>query len=199
MDRSQCVLQTMREVVEMTPQRARPLERVQPRSPSRPSNPLDIIQLAAELRDHIETSDPDLAATELAGKTGWVTLVKDGKKLVTSRLRLDCTTRIQQVDQWNRRARNQQVEQWNRRAANTKGAKKLSVAPVGVAIRDSEKRALAGEAPSLPIALELAADPASFAFGGLFPGTLHSHGKLHPVHRVSYSIGTAGKYLLHVR
>lgn len=31
------------------------------------------------------------------------------------------------------------------------------------------------------------------------PGILHAHGQLHEVHKVSYSIGLAGEYLLHVR
>ena len=47
--------------------------------------------------------------------------------------------------------------------------------------------------------LELMADPNSFAFGGVYPGTLHSHGNLRETHHVSYSIGVAGSYLLHVR
>ena len=37
-----------------------------------------------------------------------------------------------------------------------------------------------------------------FAFGGVDPGTLHAHGKLVKVHHVSYSVGLAGKYWLHV-
>ena len=125
---------------------------------------------------------------ELAGMTGWVTLVKDGRKLVTSRLRLDCISR------------NEQVNQWARRMQNNKGSKSNAAAlKKGVPLRESEKNVLAGNGPTLPIAFELANDPASFAYGGLFPGTVHSHGKLHPTHRVSYSIGVSGQYLLHVR
>ena len=45
---------------------------------------------------------------------------------------------------------------------------------------------------------ELAADPTGFAFGGVYPGTLHAHGKIFDSHRVSYSIGRAGTYRLHV-
>ena len=41
---------------------------------------------------------------------------------------------------------------------------------------------------------ELSADPTGFAFGGVFPGTLHAKGKLFGQHRVSYSIGRAGAY-----
>ena len=46
----------------------------------------------------------------------------------------------------------------------------------------------------------LYADPsgAGFAYGGVHPGTLHAHGKLHQTHAVSYSLGRAGSYLLHV-
>lgn len=37
-----------------------------------------------------------------------------------------------------------------------------------------------------------------FAYGGVSPGTLHAKGQLVRVHTVSYSIGLAGKYRLHV-
>jgi hypothetical protein len=42
------------------------------------------------------------------------------------------------------------------------------------------------------------ADPFGFAFGGLTPGLLHSHGHLSKTHSVHYSIGLAGKYRMHV-
>ena len=45
---------------------------------------------------------------------------------------------------------------------------------------------------------ELSADKYGFAFGGVDPGTLHAHGKLIKVHHVSYSVGLAGRYKLHV-
>ena len=131
-----------------------------------------------------ETSeDADL----LSGKVGWITLIKDGKKLVTSRLRLDAISKHEQVDQWKRRLR------------NNNSSTAAALAKKGVPLRESERNMLAGNGPTLPIAIELADDPASFAYGGLFPGTVHSHGKLHDVHRVSYSIGVSGQYLLHVR
>ena len=114
--------------------------------------------------------------------------VKDGKKLVTSRLRLDAIAKNEQV---THQRRVQTTRSQTPKALND--AKKLAI------LRESEKTTLAGDAPTLPIAFELADDPASFAYGGVFPGTLHSHGQLHTVHRVSYSIGVAGQYLLHVR
>lgn len=45
---------------------------------------------------------------------------------------------------------------------------------------------------------ELSMDPVGFAFGGVDPGTLHAHGKLVKIHHVSYSVGLAGSYKLHV-
>ena len=98
---------------------------------------------------------------------GWVTLVKNGKKLVSSRVKLDPATR------------HRFSEQWARRKANDKAASYRG----GVTEN------------------ELKADPSGvgFGFGGVEPGTLHAKGQLHEVHRVSYSIGCAGEYLLHVR
>lgn len=137
-------------------------------------------------RMHGEPYEESDAERELSGKVGWITLVKDGQKLVTSRLRLDCITRNEQAGQWTRRVKNDE--------------RPIRVAPpTGVTLRESEKRVLEGKSPALPIAIELDATPASFAFGGVFPGTTYANGKLHEVHRVSYSIGVAGQYLLHVR
>ena len=38
----------------------------------------------------------------------------------------------------------------------------------------------------------------AFAYGGLYPGTLHAHGALVKTHSVHYSVGASGTYLLHV-
>ena len=107
------------------------------------------------------------------GNVGWVTLLKDGKKLVTSRVRQSAGSR------------QQHERQWTRRLANDKAAK----VKVGT------------KAASHGVSLELASDPTGigFAFGGVYPGTLHSRGHLHESHNVSYSIGLVGEYLLHVR
>ena len=119
---------------------------------------------------------------ELQGKTGWVTLVKDGVKLVSSRLRLDVTSRDQQKVMWARRIVNSRLEEIARKD------------------RHPEKgTSEAGSKEAATFRHELDADPISFAFGGVYPGVLHAHGKLHESHRVSYSLGTAGQYLLHVR
>jgi len=95
---------------------------------------------------------------------GWVTLVKGGRKLVTSRVRLHAGQRRAHMSQWHRRLLNDRLSQDD-------------------------------------VGLELDTDPTGigFAFGGVEPGTLRSKGVLHEVHRVSYSIGIVGRYLLHVR
>ena len=48
---------------------------------------------------------------------------------------------------------------------------------------------------------ELQADPSGIglAYGGLYPGRLHARGKLVDSHKVSFSVGACGRYLLHVR
>ena len=40
--------------------------------------------------------------------------------------------------------------------------------------------------------------PNGFAYGGIYPGTIHAHGKLLETHTVSFSIGRTGFYYLHV-
>lgn len=78
----------------------------------------------------------------LAGKIGWVTLMKDGKKLVTSRVRQSAGSRQQHLQQWVRRTANDQLQK-------VSGGHKLGT-----------------------VALELSSDPSGlgFAFGGIHPG-----------------------------
>lgn len=51
-----------------------------------------------------------------------------------------------------------------------------------------------------PWAQELIADPTGIglAYGGLHPGRLHAHGRLFDSHKVFFSVGASGDYLLHV-
>lgn len=107
----------------------------------------------------------------LADKVAWVTLVKDGRKLVTSRVRQSAGSRQQHQQQWRRRMANDQSHK------------------------------LAGQHKLPSVSLELSSDPTGigFAFGGIHPGTLHARGSLFESHSVSYSIGLVGRYLLHVR
>ena len=111
-----------------------------------------------------------------ASRTGWITLVKDGEKLVSSRLKLDANSRWQHQGMWVRRVGN------HFKPGTTPQEEQLTPG------RERKK-----------LRLERQSDPNSFAFGGVYPGRLYAHGKLYDTHRVSYSIGVAGQYLLHVR
>jgi hypothetical protein len=81
-------------------------------------------------------------------------LLKDGKKLVTSRVKLGPGSRRQYHAQWQRRRVNDRYEGSLRKGESL------------------DLNRLKGE---------LVADPAGigFGFGGVDPGTLHSHGQLH--------------------
>ena len=122
----------------------------------------------------------EATTVEKKWSVGWVTLAKEGRKLVTSRVKLDPGARRRHMQQWALRKAN------DRSGAGNKSAD-------GVVIPSTMLK--------FDASLELKADPLGigFGFGGVEPGTLHAHGQLHEVHRVSYSIGLAGEYLLHVR
>ena len=64
------------------------------------------------------------------------------------------------------------------------------------------RAAAAGPSFASEIATEGGVSPRSrphgFAYGGLFPGTIHAHGKLVESHQVSFAVGRAGCYYLHV-
>lgn len=96
--------------------------------------------------------------------TGWVTLRKEGRKLVSSRVR---------------------VEPWVRqRAALLWKAQQVT---------DKLHLGLEREIAML--------DPTGvgFAFGGVTPGVILAKGHVHDWHKVHFTIGRAGRYLLHVR
>ena len=90
-----------------------------------------------------------------AATTGWVTLVKDGKKLVTSRVKLGPGSRRQYQGQWERRRANDKRE---------------AIKP--------------GYLSQTRLSSELTSDPTGvgFGFGGVEPGVLHAKGQLVEVH-----------------
>jgi len=140
-----------------------------------------------------EAPDAFAPSTVPEGSIGWVTTIRHGKRLVTSKVRQSTTSRQAHAEQWVRRAatdramnkskadlaaRNNEGERSN---VNAKGVNSTVLVP--------------------KISLELDADPSGigFAFGGVYPGTLHAKGKYVETHKVSYSIGRVGTYLMHVR
>lgn len=96
--------------------------------------------------------------------TGWVTLRKGGRKLVTSKVCIEPWVRQRAALLWK-------LQQLNDKLQLDLQTEAAMLDPTGVA----------------------------FAFGGILPGHLHSKGQMHEVHRVYYSIGKVGRYLLHVR
>ena len=110
---------------------------------------------------------------------GWVTLVKAGVPMVRKRLRLEAGQRQQHLLQWARQT----------------AADKMIVGSMG----GLDSHGLPRTASKV-LVQERSADATEigFAYGGIWPGTLHAHGQLHESHKCTYSVGKAGNYLLHV-
>jgi len=136
----------------------------------------------AAMHEDIAAIVSDWGIEGLKGKVGWVTTIKDGHRLVTSKVRQSASSR------------QQHAEQWARRVASDRTFSKIKTDK-----GEGKKDYAAAAAPN--VSLEIKADPSGigFAYGGLYPGTLYAKGKHIEKHKVSYSIGKVGTYLLHVR
>ena len=114
---------------------------------------------------------------------GWVTAwYANGRRMLVKRhLKLDANERRRQLELWNKRTFDEKA------LMQLQGKEKA---------QGKEKEFNVGSS----FVHELAEDPRKIAFacGGVFPGTLHAHGALIKTHQVSYSVGAAGKYLMHV-
>ena len=181
----------------------------------------------AERRDDTESSPPQSPGLAAAGaaeggmrmpagddevdvedapKIGWVTLVKDGQRLVSSRLRLDANSRQQHQDQWARRMGHDRSHQIRERDLQLALSGERAVSPTAIKLvkmtgaqqlRSDSQRDL-----SRAYSLELRAnsDATSFAFGGVYPGVLHAHGKPHAWHKVCmHTIHRPSPILAHAR
>lgn len=135
--------------------------------------------------------------------TGWVTLKKGGVKLVSSRLRLDTITRQQYQRQWERKVQHDKhLEREAQAIAENTGIGTGGWVGGGAASSGNGTNggAAAVIGPSVPVDVgDREVDTSLFAFGGVMPGVLHAHGRMYEQHKVTYSIGVAGTYLLHVR
>ena len=177
---------------------------------------------------------------------GWVAIVRGGRPLVSSKVRLDVADRRSFEQQWARRlevdrARTRQEED-EREAEKRRALRAAQIAKDRERRRSREMTPAEGEEDADPLAEAMAAggdaadgvlgrggggadgreqaslhqkmvrslamelagarranDLSAFAFGGVYPGVLHAHGKLLESHKVSFSVGVAGQYLLHVR
>jgi len=144
----------------------------------------------------IESTVAKLGVDALAGKVAWVTLVKDGRKLVTSRLRESASTRQLHQQQFLRRVTNDFEP-----PPEPPPDPNAEPDPLAMNLTTQEKDAYRRRSRKRGVSLEKSSDPTGigFAFGGIYPGTLHAHGALVEQHSVSYSVGLVGPYLLHVR
>ena len=102
------------------------------------------------------------------GATGWVTLVKGGCKLVSSRLRLDAASRREHVGQWMRRVAHERQMGDKAKDASAEVALPQSPSPSVMKTSKAADRALAAKSASQAVALEReagerACDPSSFA------------------------------------
>ena len=134
-------------------------------------------------------SDAPKALQEAArGKEGWLTAAhKDGRKRLARRhLKLENVVRQRQMTLWG-----------NRMAAeHRRSATATAAAAAGGAVKDAKQDNRSGE--SFVYELKDCPRGIGLAYGGLYPGMLQTHGELVRTHQVSYSVGKAGKYLLHV-
>ena len=128
---------------------------------------------------------------------GWCTIVKEGAELVRRREKLDAGQRQQHLQMWARRA----AVDRTLAATNEQAAAKKSKTSAVAAAAAAAAAAATPHGNTNVYVQELQSDPKEigFAYGGIVPGVLHSKGKLHDVHKVTYSVGRAGRYLLHVR
>ena len=134
-------------------------------------------------------SDAPKALQEAArGKEGWLTAAhKDGRKRLARRhMKLENVVRQRQMTLWG-----------NRMAAeHRRSATATAAAAAGGAVKDAKQDNRSGE--SFVYELKDCPRGIGLAYGGLYPGMLQTHGELVRTHQVSYSVGKAGKYLLHV-
>ena len=124
---------------------------------------------------------------------GWITIVKGDQALVRKREKLAAGQRQVHLQQWDRRQRTDKTVAAALNASNANASRDTG--------KKSRKQLALDKATASQknvFAQELI-DDVGFAYGGVDPGILKSKGQLHDVHKVTYSVGRAGQYLLHVQ
>ena len=104
-------------------------------------------------------------------------------RMTSSYQRLDAIERQQHMQLWARRRALDQASRMMKEAK--KGASTKQVEQIDSVLNYDHE--LKGDKRGV-----------GFAYGGVSPGTLHAKGQLIRVHTVHFSVGLAGKYLLHV-
>ena len=127
---------------------------------------------------------------------GWVTLSKGSNVLVRRREKLNAGQRQGHMQQWERRIR---TDKTLAATAYSAAANKDASGDRDGRKKDKNKGVEKAVAQKHNVFTMELIDDIGFAYGGVEPGVLHAHGKLHEVHKCTYSVGRAGLYLLHVR
>ena len=130
---------------------------------------------------------------------GWVTLAKEGRKLVTPRTHLAAGARQQHIQAWARRkAVDSSLAATALQKNKPKGDEHVGRDAVGQ--RRKKPVVSVGKQDNGLFINELKSDPngIGFAYGGVEPGRLHAHGQPVQTHKVYYSIAICGEYKLHV-
>jgi len=157
---------------------------------------------------------------------GWVTLAADGIATVTRKVtRLPAAVRQQHIQHWTRRVAVDSERERDRALIRDKledekvrdkfedekkadakaGERTPGLAPLasqqGKARTERARSPPRGAAVSSAYLNDIESDPKGigFAFGGVYPGRLHARGRVVDEHKVNYSVGVVGSYLLHVR
>ena len=134
---------------------------------------------------------------------GWITpQLADGKRRLARRHRkLEAGERRLQTELWNRRTAADRAAIQGAQEHGASGSTSGSSKGGATAAAFGRSKSLAASHSAGPcFAHELTTDPAGigFAYGGIYPGTLHARGALVKTHQVHYSLGQAGRYLLHI-
>lgn len=112
---------------------------------------------------HLPPEAPRAQQDAARGKEGWLTAAhKDGRKRLARRhWKIENNERRRQQELWGRRAAADLKSKEDKVRVGESYAHELSECPRGIA----------------------------FAYGGLYPGTLHAHGALVRTHQVSCALG----------
>lgn len=129
---------------------------------------------------------------------GWVTLAACGECFVVKQTgRLPVHLRQQHEQHWTRR----HAIDSHREFAKAKQRDTIAVSKITEARSlPHDHNYVASFSPRVAYFDDVASDPKriGFAYGGVYPGRLHSKGQLVEKHDVNFSIGIAGNYMLYV-
>ena len=135
---------------------------------------------------------------------GWVTIAEDGHQPLVVRLpepALHPSRRLRYSRLWERRCAVTSERELSRALAIDEHRQNVMIERGGINAGSSSLAVGAAAPPKSAFLSEVEADPEGIgmAYGGVTPGRLGHKGLPVATHKVHYSVGLAGHYLLHVR